>query len=272
MVPLDLLQYVTNEKPKYYVDVYFKTFKKPNKNMKKIESEKKSTFQHFRYNEKYYYYIRTGGTSHCPYERLLVMNKKKTNKFRLYVDENIFRKPWPLDYPAINKIFRTMASENNGLLVHASGYVLNKKGLLFVGQSGAGKSTVAKLLIKKNIKNLLNDERIYIFKKKDKFYMCSTPWNGEVVVKNKKICPIHSIFFLKKNKEKFYIKKLNKLEILNRLLNQLFIDYHDKKIISCEFDTVDKMLNKLKFYDFHFKREDSIVDYLEKFISQSNLP
>ena len=44
MMPFDLLHYLTNEEPSYFIDIYNKSFKGPHKKMKKIEGEEKSTF------------------------------------------------------------------------------------------------------------------------------------------------------------------------------------------------------------------------------------
>lgn len=65
--------------------------------------------------------------------------------------------------------------ENQHILIHASGIVRNNSGYLFLGPSGAGKTTAARNCIKSNFK-ILNDDTMIIYKDKSTYYVSSTPY------------------------------------------------------------------------------------------------
>ena len=67
-----------------------------------------------------------------------------------------------------------------GLFSHGVGIKdIDKKGLLFVGKSGCGKTTTAKLWYNHTNAKVLNDDRIVIRKIKNTFFIYGTPWHGD---------------------------------------------------------------------------------------------
>ena len=68
----------------------------------------------------------------------------------------------------------------DGLFTHAVGIKdVDAKGLLFLGKSGCGKTTTAKLWHKHTKAGILNDDRIIIRKIKNTFFIYGTPWHGD---------------------------------------------------------------------------------------------
>jgi hypothetical protein len=72
------------------------------------------------------------------------------------------------------------SQRNQGIFTHAVGIRdLGKKGLLFTGKSGCGKSTTARLWYKHSKAMVLNDDRIIVRKIKGKFFIYGCPWHGD---------------------------------------------------------------------------------------------
>ena len=66
---------------------------------------------------------------------------------------------YPLQYPLEDLLFRSLLADRSALIVHACGVAWQGKGYLFVGSSGVGKSTTARLWNAAGA-SVLNDDRI----------------------------------------------------------------------------------------------------------------
>jgi len=85
----------------------------------------------------------------------------------------------PFVYPFDEVVFLARLSRGRGVLVHACGLVLGGRGLLFLGTSGAGKSTTARLWKERGGVTILSDDRIVIRAEGDGYRIYGTPWHGE---------------------------------------------------------------------------------------------
>lgn len=73
-----------------------------------------------------------------------------------------------------------ITSKRQTLLIHASAVVKDGRAYVFLGRSGTGKSTHARLWLE-NIpeSKLLNDDNPIIYIKQGKVYVCGSPWSGK---------------------------------------------------------------------------------------------
>jgi len=85
----------------------------------------------------------------------------------------------PFVYPFDEVVFLARLSRGRGVLVHACGLALGGRGLLFLGTSGAGKSTTARLWKERGGVTILSDDRIVIRAEGDGYRIYGTPWHGE---------------------------------------------------------------------------------------------
>jgi hypothetical protein len=85
---------------------------------------------------------------------------------------------YPLAYPLDDLVFRHLLPDRASVIVHAAGIAWRGQGLLFVGSSGAGKSTMARLWQAAGAQ-ILNDDRILLESRPDGIWMHPTPWSGE---------------------------------------------------------------------------------------------
>src|SRR5262249_4375308 len=84
----------------------------------------------------------------------------------------------PFVYPFDEVVFLARLSRGRGVLVHACGLALGGRGLLFLGTSGAGKSTTARLWKERGGVTVLSDDRIVIRSEGDGFRIFGTPWHA----------------------------------------------------------------------------------------------
>jgi len=165
-----------------------------------------------------------------------------------------------------NFVARVLA-DRDGCCFHSAGVVLNGNGLLLMGHSGAGKTTIAKMLSQKG--TILCDERIILRKYDRGFNIYGTWWGSDVTDASPNGAPLESIFFLNKASD-------NRLEPINRRAHIV------KKLIPClikPFETADwwqQMLTLLEqiayevpFYDVYFDKSGTIVDVIANELSRA---
>ncbi|MGV8042266.1 MAG: hypothetical protein AB2L07_20180 [Thermoanaerobaculaceae bacterium] len=87
---------------------------------------------------------------------------------------------YALQYPLDELLFTNLLARGRGIELHGCGLVDEAgNGLLFVGHSGAGKSTTAGLWVQEPGVRILSDDRIIVRLIDGELRMYGTPWHGE---------------------------------------------------------------------------------------------
>jgi hypothetical protein len=109
------------------------------------------------------------------------------------IDQAVF----PLEYPIDELAMMHRLSRGEGVELHALGLVdYDGSGYLFLGHSGAGKSTTARLWQSEPGVKLLSDDRIILRKKDSQYWMYGTPWHGDAGVSSQGCAPLSALFLL----------------------------------------------------------------------------
>jgi hypothetical protein len=114
---------------------------------------------------------------------------------RLFFSED--RPVYPLEYPLDEVLMIHRLACSQGLEVHAVG-IADETGCghLFLGHSGAGKSTTARLWLKQPGIHILSDDRIILRHRDGKLWMYGTPWHGDAGISSPDSAPVNDIYFL----------------------------------------------------------------------------
>ncbi len=105
---------------------------------------------------------------------------------------------YPLEYPLDELFILNLLSRGRGAEVHACGIVdVTGDGYLFVGQSGAGKTTMARLWEQEPGTTILSDDRIILRREKGRIWMYGTPWHGEAKMASAMKAPLKEIYFIR---------------------------------------------------------------------------
>ena len=90
-----------------------------------------------------------------------------------------------------------LLSQGKGVEIHGCG-LLDRAGraYLFVGQSGAGKSTMARLWVNQADVSLLSDERVVLRTDRDPIAVYGTPWQGDAQLASPQSGKLAAVFFL----------------------------------------------------------------------------
>ena len=128
----------------------------------------------------------------------------------------------PLEYPLDELLVGAILGAGHGVELHGVGIVHEGRGYLFVGQSGAGKTTTARLwLAEQPSVTVLSDDRIIVRKSGDGYRMYGTPWHGEAEICAASDAPLHAIFLLEQA-AKSEVFPLDESEAVARLFGCAF--------------------------------------------------
>ena len=168
--------------------------------------------------------------------------------------------PDPLGYPLNQALMILLLSRRTGILFHACGVDDNGSGYLFLGNSGHGKSTMARLWRNQRAM-VLNDDRIVVREKEGKIWMYGTPWHGDFKEFSTKGLPISKIFFLYPDRENRLIPHEG-AKAVSMLLTRSFPPLWDKEGMIFTAGFCHRLVSAVPCYEFHFKQDQSVIDFV----------
>jgi hypothetical protein len=146
---------------------------------------------------------------------------------------------FPLEYPLDELVMMHRLALGEGIEVHALGLVdRDASGYLFLGHSGAGKSTIAQLWKQQPGIRLLSDDRIILRKQDDKILMYGTPWHGDAGVAAAGSAPLSALFLLEQAPTDELIP-LSQTKAAAELFARAFVPHYLKGSIHFNLDFVD---------------------------------
>lgn len=211
-------------------------------------------------NDNHYWF---GPNANCNFEPLLpyVKANKSFTEISNYVDANeIVGSAYPLDEIMADHFFAL----NQGVIVHASGLNINGQGILFLGDSGAGKSTIAEFFVNEfGEKSILCDDRMIIRKIDGQWMVFGSPWHGTFNKISPNGVPLKAMYFIEQAKE-HQNKNVGFAETFERLTRVSFLcwwlrEYSQKQLQTIQSIVMDETIETNVLY---FHKDQSIVDYL----------
>ena len=166
----------------------------------------------------------------------------------------------------LNVIHKLLA-KHNGFVMHSSAAAIGGKAYLFLGESGAGKSTTARLLSRNY--PIVGDDSGIIRKKGRKYYFYSTPFIEKVpwIRRERDRFPVGGLVFHKKDNSFRLEKVTNNKSILDKVVNQLIVTDSVDSFVPHVFEFVSKFDD---FYFLHFAKDENKLVELFKKINEKN--
>jgi len=233
----------------------------PDMNPREIIFDSDHTWALFRSDNKYVLQNNTLGSDSSP-DIFIVLSSNLTSG-DIFLDYDPSYKTDlsdPLGWPLNQILMIYLLSLNRGILFHACGIDDRGDGILFLGNSGHGKSTMGKLWLE-NQSNILNDDRIVVREKDDQLWMYGTPWHGDLAEWSLKRLPISKIFFLNPGGKNNAIQK-NGAEAVSMLLARSFPPFWDQKSMTYTIDLCQRFVDKIPCYELSFEPDSRIVDFI----------
>jgi hypothetical protein len=166
----------------------------------------------------------------------------------------------PLGYPLNQVLWILLLSRGRGALFHASGIDDHGKGILFLGNSGHGKSTTARLWFDQGM-TVLNDDRIIVREKEGKFWMYGTPWHGDFKEHSSHGLPIHKLFFLRHGRKNACRAKSG-AQAVSMLLARSFPPFWDKEGMAFTIEFCQHLVGKIPCYELTFVPDEGMIDFV----------
>lgn len=181
---------------------------------------------------------------------------------RRYFHED--RPTYPLEYPLDEVLMIHRLACGHGLEVHAVGIVDETGcGHLFLGHSGAGKSTTARLWKNQSGVRILSDDRIVLRAREGKIWMFGTPWHGDAGISSPDSAPVAKIYFLEQYRHN---------EILTRgagpaaaeLFARSFVPRHCPQGLDFALGFIERVVSDIPCNIFRFLPQQSAVEAVRR--------
>jgi hypothetical protein len=167
--------------------------------------------------------------------------------------------PFPLRYPSAQVLAINLLAASRGALLHACGIRDRDRGLMFVGSSGAGKSTMVKLWKDREGVAILSDDRIIVRELDDGFWAYGTPWHGEVNLCSPERVRLDCVFVLRHGEENRAVP-LNGPQVVSSLLARSFPTFWSTEGMTLTLDILGRLSQEVRCYDLAFLPDGSIIE------------
>lgn len=168
----------------------------------------------------------------------------------------------PLEYPLDELLFMHRLALTGGVEVHACGLVdENNRGHLFVGHSGAGKSTTASLWAERGGVTILSDDRIILRQEKGIVWMHGTPWHGDAGFAEAEMAQVSSIYLLEHGLEN-ELHKLTPSQAGAELFARSFVPFHNWHMVDRTLGFLENLVKQVPCQKFRFTPDLDAVEFI----------
>jgi hypothetical protein len=177
---------------------------------------------------------------------------------RRYFDTD--RPVYPLEYPLDELLMIHRLSRGEGVEMHAVGISdAHGRGHLFLGHSGAGKSTTARLWIDRPGVRILSDDRIILRAHEGQIWMYGTPWHGDAGIASPDSAPLSDIYLLQHGTSNDRAL-LSPGRAAAELFTRGFVTHHSAEGIQFTLGFLDRVAREVPCSLFQFVPDESAVE------------
>jgi len=163
---------------------------------------------------------------------------------------------FPTDQVLLARVFPSL----QGAYFHGAGIIFERKGLIFLGQSGQGKSTITKFFMTYPQAKILCDDRIILRRQQSKWMIYGTWSHGEIPEVAPDAAPLTGLYFLQKASKNRLSSLKSPFEVFKRLVDLLVRphptpDWWEKVISLCQ-----SLAHEVPAYELEFNLDGSVVE------------
>ncbi len=170
----------------------------------------------------------------------------------------------PFYYPLDQVILTFLLADNQGGIIHSAGWRRDDGTLILAGKSGAGKSTIARLIKQVTKDPFLSDDRVAVRRSGEGFDAYGTPWAGEEMDALNDKSPLKGLLFLHQAEEN-KVETVSSFQALKLLMPVMTVPWYDKVRVGKMMDLSDILLQEVPVYLFSFTRDQRAVECLQNF-------
>ncbi|HYI12176.1 MAG TPA: hypothetical protein VEK57_24190 [Thermoanaerobaculia bacterium] len=165
----------------------------------------------------------------------------------------------PLDYPLDEVLIAHLLGRGRGVELHSCGVIDRQgRGHLFVGVSGAGKSTTARLW-GDAAAGIVSDDRVIVCEQDGAMWMYGTPWHGEAELAMASGVPLHGVYLLVQSEQNALLP-LSHAHAVARLFGCTFPLFYDAAAVDFTVSFLARLAASVRVRELFFRRDPSVVD------------
>jgi len=168
----------------------------------------------------------------------------------------------PFFGPTLELLMINCLAREKGVILHTCGIARDNNGILFAGESGAGKSTMAGIWSQEKGIEVLSDDRTVVRQKEGAFRMYGTPWHGEAKFGLSQSAKMDKIFFIRHG-DANSVRKLKEAEAVQSLLTCSFPPYWDSAGMNFTLEFFSQLAAAVPCYELFFKPDSSVIELIK---------
>lgn len=167
----------------------------------------------------------------------------------------------PLEYPLDELLMINLLARGRGVEIHGCG-VIDRDGAayLFAGQSGAGKSTIARVWQEEGAA-ILSDDRVVLRVRDDRVWVYGTPWHGEADFASPASAPLGRLFFLEHGATNG-ARPMRAAAAAARLLTCSFPPFYDEAGLDFTLRLLADVVERIPCVELTFTPDAGVVDFV----------
>ena len=171
----------------------------------------------------------------------------------------------PFFGPTMELLMVNYLAQGRGIILHSCGIKQGDRGIIFVGESGAGKTTMARIWHQGSDVEILSDDRTLVRREGDHFVIYGTPWHGEGKFGSPGKVKLDQIFFIKHSKENS-ISKINNAHSVTQFLKCAFPPFWDAAGMEYSMDVFSDLAATVPCRMLSFKPDSSIIGFVDSLL------
>jgi len=246
------------------------------------------------------------GRSSDPFKRLIIDRNFRSAALQMNgaYFASLDSVPEPLGYPLDELLIMHRLTQEQAIELHGAGIVrANGEANLFIGHSGAGKSTTTRLWTAMEDVEVLSDDRIIVRRDgnisavqtprmatgnhgehgvlrlrdrlaspighsaqddRQRMRMYGTPWHGEAVYASPNSAPLTRIFVLEHGHGNV-ITPLNPSQAVAELFARSFVPFHQHEYVDSALGFLEELANAVPVYRYAFEPDKRAVEKIRNF-------
>lgn len=178
--------------------------------------------------------------------------------------------PMQLINPLAEVCLLSCVARSGGLFLHAAGLSYRRHGLVFAGESGAGKSTIAALFAERGAA-VLSDERVILRARGTELLVSGTPWVGSGHYAENDSAPITGLFEISHGRDRHAVDPAPPATCAVRLLRQAILPYWDRLAIENTLAFLATLTSRVPCHRLAFLKQADVVDLVHTCLVQEPL-
>lgn len=170
------------------------------------------------------------------------------------------RQAEPLEWPLDELLISHLLGLGKGVELHAAGLVdAQGRGHLFVGHSGAGKSTMTRLWEYRPGVVILSDDRIILRRKEGAFRMYGTPWHGDARHASPGSAPVSAIYLLEHG-DATRMTPLSATQAVARLFTMSLAAFYSRDAVAFTLGFINRLVEAIPCFELAFVPDRRVVE------------